>query len=348
MTTILVATSSCISQPKQPQHPVVVKYAQATLTTISQRKEFPFISKPLRVSELSFRVSGPIDRFEVYAGNHYKRNDIIAEIDSRDFRLRHENAEAAYRHAQSDYNRIEALYQKDNVSASNYEQARAANIAAKTAYNKAINDLNDTRMHAPFDGYIGEVYIEKYQDVKATQPIVSLVDVSKLRIEIYVTQDIAMQAENLRNISLSFDNKPNKVFNANVIECAKSTTPNNLSYLLTALLPNHDEKLPSGLSGKVFFDLPASTTEIITIPQTAVCHRPTEGAYVWVIDTTTNKVYQQNILLGELQPGGKVSVKAGLTPKDIVATSSLRFLSNGTVIEISDSPVVQPIKVTAK
>lgn len=135
---------------------------------------FPFIAKPLRTTELSFRVSGPIDRFEVYPGNHYKRNDIIAEIDPRDFRLRLENAEVAYRRAEADYKRIESLYEKDNVSASSYEQARAAWIAARTAYNTALNEFNDTQLRAPFDGYAGEVFIEKYQDVRAAPPVITL------------------------------------------------------------------------------------------------------------------------------------------------------------------------------
>mgnify|MGYP002231314522 FL=1 len=49
----------------------------------SAEREFSFIAKPFKETELSFRVGGPIDRFEVYAGNYYHRGDIIAEIDSR-------------------------------------------------------------------------------------------------------------------------------------------------------------------------------------------------------------------------------------------------------------------------
>lgn len=339
---------SCINRQEQSQSPVVVKVVRTTLSESSQRREFPFIAKPLRTSELSFRVSGPIDRFDVYAGNYYKRGNIIAEIDSRDFRLRHENAEAAYRRAKADYERIEALYQKDNVSASNYETARAVYVAAKTAYDRALNELNDTKLIAPFDGYVGEVYIEKFQEVKASQPIVSLADISKLRIEIYVTQDIAMQVEGLRDVGLRFDNKPNQVFNAQVVECARSTTPNNLSYLLTALLPNPDGKLPAGLSGKVFFDIPGTISQVVAVPQSAVCHRPTDGDYVWIVDSATNKVSKCPVTLGELLPDSRITIKAGLAPNKTVAVSGLRFLSDGITVKVSDTPIVQPLKSAVK
>lgn len=324
---------------------VAVKVAHAQETENTTRKEFSFISKPLRTSELSFRVSGPINRFETYAGNFYHRGDIIAEIDSRDFRLRVEHTEAVHRQAKAEFERIEALYRKDNVSASTYEKALADHIAAKTAYDKAVADLEDTRLIAPFDGYIGEVFIEKFQDVRAAQPILTFVDISKLRIEIYVTQNVVTQTSGLRNVSLSFDIRPNEVFNAEVIESARSTTPNNLSYLFTAMLPNPGGKLPAGMSGTVFFDLPGTTETAVSIPQTALCHQPTFGDFVWVVDPEKKTVSRRNITPGSLQSGGGFTVTAGLKPGETVAVSGLRFLSDSSTVVIDDSPTVQHVTV---
>lgn len=76
------------------------------------KKEFSFMAKPFRSSELSFRVGGPIDRFEVYAGNFYKRGSIIAEIDPRDFHIRKERTEAVYKQVKAEFERIKALYEK--------------------------------------------------------------------------------------------------------------------------------------------------------------------------------------------------------------------------------------------
>lgn len=327
---------------------VMVEVTRVLPVETSIRKEFPFIAKPFRTSELSFRVSGPVNHFESYAGNFYKQGSSIAEIDPRDFHLRKEQAEAAFRQAKAEYERIESLYNKNNVSASTYEKTRAAYIAAKIAFDKAVNDLTDTRLIAPFDGYVGEVYIEKFQDVRATQPVVSFVDISKLRIEIYVTQDVTMQADSLHNVSLSFDNRPNQVFNAPVIECARSTTPNNLSYLLTAILPNPNGKFSAGMSGKVFFDIPGMKDAFVQIPQTALCHQPTLGDYVWVINTSNNTVSRRNVTLGTLLPGGGYTVTTGLQSDEVIATSSLRFLSEGMKVKIDEHPHVQPITVSGK
>ena len=99
---------------------------------------------------------------------------------------------------------------------------------------------------------MGEVYIEEFQDVKASQPVISFVDLGQLKLEAYVTQEIAFGRGNVREVELEFDAMPGKTYKAKVEEISKSTTSNNLSYLLTALLPNREEHLPAGMSGKLF------------------------------------------------------------------------------------------------
>lgn len=341
---LLCLLAACGKKEQKATEPLRIKVAKADASIPASGREFSFISKPFKETELSFRVGGPIDRFEVYAGNYYHRGDIIAEIDSRDFRIRKERAEAIYKQAKAEFERIKVLYEKNNLSASAFEKARAEYTSAKTAFETATNELNDTRLLAPFDGYIGEVFIEKYQDVKPTQPIVSFIDINQLKIEAYVTQDIAFQAGQIKNVSVRFDARPNTVYAARVVEISKSTTRNNLSFLLTALLPNAKGEWPAGISGKVQLDIPAQTaTTIITVPQTALCHRPTEGDFLWIVDEQAGRVVKRPVVLGELLPNGRVEVKQGLKSGEIVAISKLRFLSDGMSVEIASQKQVMPV-----
>ena len=327
--------SSCkgAGETEKPQVPAV-KVVRATHSDVAGQKEFPFMTNPFRSSELSFRVGGPIDRFEVYAGNYYHRGDIIAEIDPRDFRIRKERTEATYRQAKAEYERVKTLYEKNNLSASAFEKAEADYISAKTAFETATNELNDTRLIAPFDGFVGEVFIEKFQDVKATQPVISFIDIHQLKIETYVTQDIAFRSPRPSTVSLRFDAHPDTVYQAKVVEISKSTTRNNLSYLLTALLPNEQNALLSGMSGKVYFDTPSTEGGSVIVPQSALCHRPSVGDYVWVVNDNTRKVSQRTIVLDALHPGDKASVRDGLKAGETVAVSGLRFLSEGTEVKM--------------
>ncbi len=333
---LLLLQISCANQQPKSETPLCIETAQANSVELASSQEFPFIAKPLRTSILSFRVSGPVDRFEVYAGSRYHSGELIARIDPRDFQLQYEQAEASYRQAQADYDRVAALYEKDNLPASQYETARATRITAETTRDAAKNALNDTKLLAPFDGYVSEVFIERYQDIKASQPVVTLVDISSLRIELYVTKEIAMQAQNLKEVTIVFDHAPEQTYQAQVIECARSTTPNNLSYLLTALLPNPDGALPAGLSGRVRFDLPGGTRQAVTIPQKAVCHTAGSGDYVWTVDVSNHEVSQRPVVIGELLSDGQFTITNGLTTGETIAVSGLRFLNEGQRVSLSN------------
>ena len=86
---------ACGGNSSSQEETIIVKTATASTYSNETAKEFPIITQPFRTTELSFRVSGPIDRLDVYAGNYYRRGDIIAEIDPRDYRIRRERAEAS-------------------------------------------------------------------------------------------------------------------------------------------------------------------------------------------------------------------------------------------------------------
>lgn len=344
-----MAISSCQKNDKTVQKQEVnIKVSQVKLNNSLDKKEFSFIAKPFRSSELSFRVGGPIDRLEVYAGNFYKRGSIIAEIDPRDFHIRKEQAEAVYKQAKAEFERIEILHKKNNISASTFEKAGADYVSAKTAYESAVNNLNDTKLIAPFDGYVGEVYIEKFQDIKATQPILSFINIEQLRIEAYVNQEIALRGQELKSVSLQFDATPGRIYEAEIAEISKSTTPNNLSYLLTALFQNTDNQLPAGMSGKLFLDLSdlQNPSQAITIPQAALCHRPTDGDYVWAVNIQEQTVSKRKVITGHLLPDGYISIDQGLQAHETIAVSGLRFLSEGMKVNIIYTKQAQPVALT--
>lgn len=333
----LVLFASCRGGENERSQAMLVKTTKATTVTAESNKEFPFIAQPFRTTELSFRVGGPVDQFDVYAGNRYKRGSIIAGIDPRDFRIRCKRTEAIYFQAKAEFERIQVLYEKENLSASAYEKAKADYVSAKAAYETAANELEDTRLIAPFDGYVGEVYLEKYQDVKATQPVLSFIETDRLRIEIYVTQDIAATVQSGDTVQLRFDMHPRRVFKAPVVEVSKGTTRNNLSYLLTVVLSNDDGELLAGMSGKAVLNMPqvASATGV-SVPQTALCHRPSEGDYVWVINPDNRQVNRRKVTVDKLLANGSVKLCDGLQPGETVAISGLRFLSDGMMIETPD------------
>lgn len=130
----------------------------------------------------SFRVGGPIKRFNAQLGKFYRKGEVIAAIDSRDFIIRKDEAEVVYRQAKAEFQRIGNLYEQDNISGSAYEKAKADHTRAKATYEIAENELKDTQLVTPFDGYVQEIKIEQHQEVKATVPVLSFIDLSRIKV----------------------------------------------------------------------------------------------------------------------------------------------------------------------
>ena len=54
---------------------------------------------------------------------------------------------------------------------------------ARSNYDEARNALTDTDLRAPFDGFVQEVYVEPYQEVRSAQSVLSFVETDKLIAE---------------------------------------------------------------------------------------------------------------------------------------------------------------------
>ncbi len=333
----IVACSACHSSADKTDDAPLIRTVNAEPFSETQMREFTFITRPYRSSELSFRVGGPISNSDILVGNYYRKGEVIAEIDPRDFLIKKERSEALLEQTQSEYERIKILFEKNNISASIYDKAKADYRAAKAAYETARFDLDDTRLLAPSNGYISDVFIEKYQDVKPSQPILRFIDIDQLKVEVYVPQEIAVRSDLPTTVELYLGKDLSKGYTASIKEVSKSTSSNNLSYLLTALLPNADRKLLAGMSGTLHLTLPDSAdSEWVVIPQQALSHRPTEGDMVWIYDAKTETVKSCKVAQKELLPKGKVRVR-GINGGETIATSGLRFLSDGMKVKVANN-----------
>ena len=341
ITCIACSLFSCKETATKEEQPTIVKTVKAIKTPKETTRSYTFISKPYRVTELSFRVSGPVNTFDVQNGQFFRKGELIASIDDRDYIIRQKRTATTLAQAESEYRRISALYKRDNISAASYEKAQADYEKAKTDYDDATNALNDTKIYAPFDGYVQQTHIEKYSDVKASMPVVTFIDLSKVKVEAYITESMATSFQNKehKGIDVVFNTLPNHIFKPADTFVTQSTANNNISYLLTVIINNNDNSLMGGMTGSLnisyqhSFSSSSSVNETVVIPQTAVCHNPAKGEYVWKIENG-NTAKMTPVKTGKLSKGNNIEILSGLLPGDNIAVSKLQKLTDNELITI--------------
>lgn len=112
------------AEPQKENSKPIVKTATAEYKDCSSMRQYPFISRPYRESTLSFRVGGQVKMFDAQNGQFFRKGEVIAELDNRDFLISKQRAEALFEQAEAEYIRIEKLYRKNNISETVFERAK--------------------------------------------------------------------------------------------------------------------------------------------------------------------------------------------------------------------------------
>ena len=212
--------TKAISKPSERKLPNVkvlnTKTSSHTFKIVSQGTALPRTTI-LLISEVSGKVVSVSDKFN--AGKFFQKNDLLLEIDPRDYEL--SLAQARLKVAQADL-RLQMEEKEATVSRKEWKllnqgeptglqarepqlaEARATLDAAKATEESALRNLDRCRIRAPFDGMVSKANVRPGQFVSAGIQLgeIFATDVSEVRLP-------------LSTSDLSFINlpKPNKPLN---------------------------------------------------------------------------------------------------------------------------------------
>jgi RND family efflux transporter MFP subunit len=292
--------------------------------------------------DLSFRVRGPLVAFDAKEGQEVRKGDVLARIDPRDYEIRLNAAQAQLVKAEADFSRLSALYEKEAVSVAELDQSRAARDLAGSDVDKARADLADTDLRAPMNSTIGKTFVENFQEVLPGKAILSLVDLSGLKIVVDVPETAIAQSSNdrekLGKLFARFDSAPGKEFPLTLLEVAAQADPATQTYAVTLAMAQPDGlTVRPGMTATVI-NIPTTTeagSEIV-IPAIAVFTDPAGTEMVWVVNPDTLTVSGREITAGDLRGADRIQIVAGLSAGDRIAVSAVTRLEEGTQISLME------------
>lgn len=142
---------------------------------------------------LAAKVGGYVKEVKVTEGQRVKQDELLAEIDSRDY----ENTlnqvsstlislEAKKNDAEKSFKRISQLFAKGVVAQQQYDSASAAFSESKANYDataaqvaQAKLNLENTKIRAPSDGYVAKKSVEVGQLASIGVPLIGFVDANE-------------------------------------------------------------------------------------------------------------------------------------------------------------------------
>ena len=321
---------------KEDKQVLVYQTTKIEPTTISSSVTATGTVEPVKQVEVGTQVSGIINKIYVDYNSVVKAGQLIAELDMSVLRTELESAHAnlssskvEYDYQTRNYERIKGLYEKELVSATEFEQAQYSYDKAKFSYSQAQSNYNKSqknigyaKIYSPIDGVVLSRAVDEGQTVASgfsTPTLFTIAnDLTAMRVIANVDEaDIGAVKEGQR-VEFEVDAYPEDKFAGTVtqVRLQATTTSNVVTYQVVIDAPNPDLKLMPGLTANITI-YTLEKNDILAVPVRALRFTPEGEKY------RENTVWKQ-VEGDQLEP---VEVKTGVT--DGIHTEITKGLSVG-------------------
>jgi RND family efflux transporter MFP subunit len=307
------------------------------------------ISGPLKAVNsaiIKARVAGELQGLTVREGDFVKAGDVIARVDSTEFKARvrqaQQQAEAAKAQvdiAKRSFDNNRSLVDQGFISKTALDSSIATLSSAEASYRAAMagadvasKALDDTVLRAPISGQIAQRLAQPGERVAIDARIVEIVDLSRLELEASLSANDSLDVKVGLTAQLRVEGTT-KTLSAKVVRMNPSAVAGSravLAYL--AIEPG------SGLRQGLFAQgtLDTGSSRVLAVPLASVrTDKPLP--YVQLVDK--NQVQHQTVELGARGQNAEISVVEvkGINEGATLLSGSVGTVRSGTLVKMTAS-----------
>ena len=329
--TVLLALSSCSEKKQTAQEQTArVKVQQIQSEAVNGEQGFSGTIEESSGTSLSFPVSGTIKKIYVSAGQTVGAGQLIAELDPTTLQNAYTIAKTSLEQSQDTYNRMKELHDSGSLPDMQWIQIENQLKSAKASEAMAKKSLADTKLHAPFSGYIASKDAEIGQNAVPGMSVVKLVNIGNVKVKISVPENDVQRIAKGSSMKIVVPALGNREFSGRVTDRGVSADPRSRTYEVKATIQNSDGQLLPGMICQAFTNYMQGTMGVF-VPANLVQLDGDNKTFVWVVNS--GKAVKREITIsGETAQGAQVS--GGLSAGDQLIVSGQQKVSNGMSVEI--------------
>lgn len=344
---IVLALSAC-NQPKEElakKAPIpLISVAQVGTQSIEITEDAIGNLEGLIDPTVTAEVAARITKVHVSVGDHVKKGQLIATLDSGDFAMQRNEAQAEVARIQAQLDnqaktvaRSQALVNKKFISQNAVDNDIAAQnvlkeqlAGAKARISTINHSSKKTTIIAPAEGIVEKKIVDSGEYVRIGDPIVQIIGNQKLRAHIPYPEHIAAKIKAGQTIKLT-----TPTASAEVITTVKEIKP-------LVMADNRAVDVIADINNQVGWQAGASVNAqvilskkegVLAVPEQSVVLRPA-GEVVYVIKN--NVAYQHLVNTGE-RKAGLVEILSGLDLGLEVAVDGASYLSDRAEVKIASN-----------
>ena len=323
----IIAEKMAVSSQKRPVvNTVIMPLAP---TDIRDRIRLPGFIEPWQKLTLSAKVGGAISELFVREGTHVKEGEIIARIETEDYRIGLDRAKAAYHLAVNDYQRDKKLFDRGVTSKAQLEAKKAAVDTAKADMENADLQLSRCSIRAPFAGVINKIHVKKGFFLSVGDPIGELLQIDRVKAVIGIPESDVNAVRKLDQVEVTIKALDNRSETGKVHFLSSAPETYAALYRLELELNNLSRDILAGMfvSADVVKEVEHN---VIGVPFFSVISRD-NSQYVFV--EKDGKAQKREVKTGIMEKW-TVQITQGLQPDDRLIVEGHRDVEDGQEIKV--------------
>ena len=296
-----------------------------------------------RSVKVTAQIEGRVARVSVRENQYASEDMLMVQVDTAEFTLEVAAKAAALLKAEADY-QSRVLFDEEiedqEVRTTRDRIARSVTglDQAQVEHRRALLDLEKTAVRAPFGGRVADLKVVPGQLVRAGDELLTLVDLSPIKVELQALGTEVVNLEEGRIANLTFTAFPDTIFTGRIQTINPVIDPTNNTARVTVHLPNTDGRIKPGMFAEA--ELQARNfPDRILVPRAAVLERGDRRTMLFVFEEGRAKwryvtTALENEQLVELVEGDEDWV----APGEIVLVDGHHYLTHDAAVQLVDDP----------
>jgi membrane fusion protein (multidrug efflux system) len=325
--------------------PVTIAVVEAKPGSWTPGIEAVGTAEAVRGVDIAVEVAGVVKSINFKSNDLATQGQLLVQIDDAVERADMIAAQANIKLHEAEVERAQALRQRGATSIAAYEDAQAQLDVAKSTLARLEAVTNQKSIEAPFDGVLGIARIDMGEYVAVGKIVVTLQDLSKMRVDFTVPEQSAGLLKMAQATRFGL-NANDLGFSGRIVGIDPKVDPQTRLVAVEAELDNPDDKIVPGQFLRIRVELPEEQN-VIALPLTAVVPS-LYGDFVYLVapgdlpagadESKRPTVVRQTFVKSGRRSAGRVEIVEGLKPGDVVMSVGQNKVQNGARVAIDAAP----------
>lgn len=282
------------------------------------------------------QFSGQLQTLHVSVGDQVKKGALLATLDDNGMAQQLNQLMVQEALAKTTFERQEKLWNQNIGSELQYLQAKTQYEAQRSLTQQVSQQLEKSKIVAPFDGTIDAVLAEAGTVVSAgMSPVFRLVNLSNMFLKADVAEGYLNDVVSGKKVLVNFPVLGLEV-PSTIRSVGRYINPDNRTFSIEVDLPNNKAQIKPNLTAQININ-DYTNDQALLVPQSVISENAAGEQYVYttLYDQDRNQsLAKKRIVVTGKTEGDFVEILQGIQPGDTVIAEGARSVKDGQPISI--------------